>query len=268
MFSSVKTVIRENWDNRVSMLRLANYESRAQNNGTVFGFLWNFFNPALQILVYWFVFAIGLQVNPPRAGYPYIIWMIVGIIPWFYISAALQQGAMSIYNYSGVLKKVYLPLAIVPVKTVFSGLITHIWSMVVVFVIIFCSGNTVSDKVYQLPYYTLCIVCFLIGWGLFASAITVVFKDFQKILSAIIRLLFYISPIVWDQSNLPEAIQDVFKWNPFAYVLQGYRNAVLYGVSIGETLDAARGFWILTVVLFLLGSSVHMKFRRKFMDLI
>ena len=103
---------------------------------------------------------------------------------------------------------------------------------------------------------------------MFASAITVVFKDFQKILSAIIRLLFYISPIVWDQSNLPEAIQDVFKWNPFAYVLQGYRNAVLYGVSIGETLDAARGFWVLTVVLFLLGSSVHMKFRRKFMDLI
>lgn len=268
MLSAVKTVIRENWDNRVRMLRLANYESKAQNSGTVFGFLWNFFNPALQILVYWFVFAVGLQVRPPRGGYPYIIWMIVGIIPWFYISAALQQGAMSIFGYSSVLKRVYLPLAIIPVKTIVSGLITHIWSMLVVFVIILCSGNTVSDKIYQLPYYTFAMVSLLIGWGLFASAITVVFKDFQKILAAVIRLLFYISPIVWDQSNLPEAIQGVFQWNPFAYVLQGYRNSILYGISITETVDSARGFWILTIVLFVLGSSVHMKFRKKFMDLI
>ena len=63
MFEAIKTVVTENWMNRKRMVRLANYELKAQNNGTVFGFLWNFFNPALQIAVYWFVFAIGLKPN-------------------------------------------------------------------------------------------------------------------------------------------------------------------------------------------------------------
>ena len=58
MIEAVKTVIIENWSNRKRLLRLADYELKAQNNGTVFGFLWNFLNPALQIAVYWFVFEI------------------------------------------------------------------------------------------------------------------------------------------------------------------------------------------------------------------
>lgn len=268
MFEAVKTVITENWTNRKRMIRLANYESRSQNNGTVFGFLWNFLNPALQIFVYWFVFAIGLQVRSPRGEYPYLIWMIVGIIPWFYISAVLQSSAMSIYGYSSVIKRVKLPLSIVPVKTVFSGFIGHIWSMLVVFVIILFSGSKINPMVYQLPYYMLATICFLVGWSLFASAITVVFKDFQKILMPIIRLLFYISPIVWSQENLPENLQDVLSYNPFSYILEGYRNCILYGRSITENWQMGLYFWIVTILLFILGAAVHMKFRKKFMDLL
>lgn len=268
MFSAIKTVILECWSNRQRLLRLANYELKAQNNGTVFGFLWNFFNPALQILVYWFVFSIGLQVHAPKGEYPYLIWMIVGIIPWFYISASLQTSAMSIYSYSGVLKRVYLPLSIVPIKTVFSGFIGHIWSMLVVFAVMFICNAPINPLVYQLPYYMFAIVFFLIGWGLFASAITVVFKDFQKILSALIRFLFYISPIVWSQENLPDDLQKILSYNPFSYVLQGYRNCMLYGCSLTETRQDGVYFWIVSILLFLFGASIHMKFRKKFMDLI
>ena len=268
MLTAVKTVIIENWTNRKRLFRLANYELKAKNNGTIFGFFWNFFNPALQIIVYWFVFSIGLQVHPPKGEYPYLVWMIVGIIPWFYISEALTTGAMSIYGYSGVLKRVYLPLAIVPVKTVLSGFIGHLWSMLVVFVVMFIYKAPVNPMVYQLPYYMFAMVFFLIGWGLLASAITVVFKDFQKILSAVIRFLFYISPIVWSQENLPENLQGILRYNPFAYILEGYRNCVLYGHSLTETLWEGLYFWSVSVLLFLFGASVHMKFRKKFMDLI
>lgn len=268
MFTAVKTVIMESWTNRKRLFRLANYELKAQNNGTVFGFLWNFFNPALQIIVYWFVFAIGLQVHAPKGEYPYLIWMIVGIIPWFYISAALQTSAMSIYSYSGVLKRVYLPLAIVPIKTVLSGFIGHIWSMLVVFVVMLLYKAPINPMVYQLPYYMIAMIFFLVGWGLFASAITVVFKDFQKILSAIIRFLFYVSPIVWSQENLSEDLQHILSYNPFSYILQGYRNCILYGCSITETWQDGVYFWIISILLFLFGTSIHMKFRKKFMDLI
>lgn len=268
MFDAVKTVLSENWINRKRMLRLANYELRAQNNGTMFGFLWNFLNPALQIFVYYFVFAIGLQVRAPKDGYPYIIWMIVGIIPWFYISSALQTSAMSIYSYSGVLKRVKLPLAIVPVKTVVSGFIGHVWAMLVVFVIIICSGSRINWMVFQLPYYMFAMICFLCSWGLLASAVTVVVKDFQKVLPPIIRLLFYVSPIVWNQDNMTGGVKVFFTYSPFSYIINGYRNCVLYGISFTDNWKQMLSFWIITLILFGVGASVHMKLRKKFLDLI
>ncbi len=250
------------------MVRLANYELKAQNNGTVFGFLWNFFNPALQIAVYWFVFAIGLNTRPPEGGYPYIIWMIVGIIPWFFISGAMMLSATSIYAYGAILKRMYLPLSIVPVKTVVSSFIAHLWSMLVVAVIILISGNSINSKVYQLPYYMFAILFYLIGYGLFASAVNVVFKDYQKIFSSFVRLLFYITPVIWVQDKLPENIRFILQLNPLAYIVDGYRDCILYGVSVGETWRQGLWFWFLALVQFAYGSVVHMKFRKKFMDLL
>lgn len=268
MLNNIKIVIKENFDNRYRTIRLANYELKSQNNGTYFGFFWNFLNPALQIFVYWFVFAIGLKAAAPQGDYPYLIWMVVGIMPWFYISVALLSSANSIYSYSGVLKRMYIPLSIVPVKTILSALIGHLLAMIVVFVVIFASGYSISVYTVQLPYFVLCSFIFLLGFSLFASSVTVVFRDFQKILSSIVRLLFYITPIVWNQDNLPENLRFILKLNPFSYIIDGYRDSILYGRGLEWHWKQGIYFWIVTLVLFIVGCNVHMKFRKKFIDLI
>ena len=183
MINAVKTVVQENVRNWKRLVRLAQYELKSQNSGTMLGFLWNFLNPVLQIFVYWFVFAIGLNASPPRGGYPYIVWMVVGIIPWFYINAVLMGTSTSIYAYSGVLKRMPFPMSLVPVKTVLANFIGHVWAMLVVFAVILLSGHGISPYVIQLPYFFLCSIAFLTGYGLLVSSITVLFKDFQKILS-------------------------------------------------------------------------------------
>lgn len=268
MFEAIITVFKENWKNRKRVIRLANYEYKSQNRDTAFGFLWNFLNPALQIFVFWFVFAIGLRSAAPQGGYPYIIWMIVGIIPWFYISSAMMTSATSIYAFSGVLKRMYIPLSIVPVKSVLSAFIGHLWAMLVVFAVIFLSGYSVSIYTIQLPYFMLASLAFLIGFGLFSSAITVVFKDFQKILSSIIRLLFYITPVVWIQDNLPKNLRFILRLNPLAYIIEGYRDSILYGRGILYHGRQAIYFWIVTLVMIIFGCIIHMKFRKQFIDLI
>lgn len=268
MLNAVRVVLKENLSNRYRLLRLANYELKTQNSGTVFGFLWNFLNPALQIFVYWFIFSIGLRIPPPKGDYPYIIWMIVGIIPWFYISSALMSSTTSIYSFIGVLKRMRFPVAIVPVKTVLAAIIGHIWAMVVVFGVIFLSGYTASFYSVQVVYYIFCGFAFLVGYALLTSAITVIFKDFQKIMSSVVRLLFYITPIVWGPENLPERFRFIFKLNPLAYVVEGYRESILYGVSFIDHWRQGAYFWIVTAILFFIGCGVHMKLRKQFFDLI
>ncbi|MDO4326576.1 MAG: ABC transporter permease [bacterium] len=268
MLNDIKTVLLENYNNRSRIFRLANYELRSQNNGTTLGFLWNFLNPALQIFVYWFVFAIGLKVASPQGKYPYLIWMIVGIIPWFYISTALTSTASSIYAYSGVLKRMYIPLSIVPVKSVLSSLIGHFWSMLVVLGLIYAAGYNFSFYIFQTLYFTFCSVIFLIGYALLASAITVIFRDFLKIMNSIVRLLFYITPIVWVQDSLPAHLKTILKLNPFAYIIDGYRNSILYNISLLESWKQGIYFWIVTILLFVWGCHIHMKFRKQFIDII
>lgn len=268
MFESVKTVLQENYKNRDRLFRLAFYELKAVNSGTVLGFLWNFLNPAFQILVYWFVFSVGLNTAAPRGNYPYIIWMITGIIPWFYISSALMSSTTSIYNYSDVLKRMYLPLSIVPVKTVLSSFFSHCGAMAVVFSIFLLLGYRLRLGVLWIFYFALCSVVFLTGYSLLASAITVLFKDFQKIMSSVVRLLFYISPVVWVQENLPEKVQFILKLNPLSYIINGYRDSILYGSSLDVHWKQGIYFWSATLVLFVLGCCTHMRFRKKFLDLI
>src|SRR5699024_3365112 len=134
------------------------------------------------------------NTSPPRGGYPYIIWMIVGIIPWFYISNAMMASTVSIHGYGGILKRMSFPVAIVPVKTVLSALLGHLLAMVVVLLIFFASGFILGIRSIYFFYFLAGSFCFLMGFALFASAVTVVFKDFQKLMSSIIRLLFYITP--------------------------------------------------------------------------
>ncbi|MCI8492608.1 ABC transporter permease [Anaerotruncus colihominis] len=268
MINSVKIVLMENIRNWRRLVRLANYEMQSQNNGTLLGFIWNFLNPALQILVYWTVFAIGLNTSPPRDDYPYIIWMVVGIIPWFYISGAMNGSSLSIFNYSGVLKRMNFPIALVPIKTVLAQFISHLWALLVVFAVIFVSGYGVSIYTLQLPYFLLCGIAFLSGYALLTSAVTVLFRDLQKILSSVIRLLFYITPVVWVQDSLPDSLRFILKFNPLAYIVDGYRESILYGNSLEAHWKQGLYFWAVTVGLFILGCNIHMKFRKRFIDLI
>lgn len=269
MFNSVKTVVSENWTNRRRLIRLANYELKKQNSGTVLGFIWNFLNPALQIFVYWFVFAVGLRSSTMQNGYPYIIWMIAGIVPWFYISAAMNASTTSIYAYSSVLKRMKFPVAIVPVKTVVAQFISHLWSMLVLIAIMLAYGVRFNIiNILLLLYYMLCSLCFLISYALVISSITVLFKDWQKILNSVLRLLFYISPVVWNTETLDKGLLKIIKLNPLYYLLDGYRNSLLYSDKLIGSVNDVVYFWCFTIILFLLGCRTHMKFRKYFIDMI
>lgn len=268
IFKSVGTVLSEIWTNKVRLFRLALYELKSQHGGTFFGFLWNFMNPAFQILVYWFVFAIGLRRGNDIDGVPYIVWLVVGIICWYYMNQAMLGADMSIIGFTDVLKRMKFPIAIVPTKTVAANFITHLCSMVIVFAVVLISGTKINASVWLLPYYIFASTVFVTAYGLFASTINVLFRDFHNFSNTAMRFLFFISPVMWQPDRDSKALNLIMKLNPFAYILDGYRDAILYGRDFAANLDAALIFWAITIVMFLVSCVVHMRFRHKFIDLL
>ena len=268
IFKSVGTVLSEIWNNKVRLFRLAKYELKSQHGGTFFGFLWNFMNPAFQILVYWFVFAIGLRRGNDMNGVPYIVWLVIGIICWYYMNQAMLGADMSIINFTDVLKRMKFPIAIVPTKTVASNFITHMCSMVIVFVVVLVSGAKISASIWLLPYYIFAATVFITAYGLFASTINVLFRDFHNFSNTAMRFLFFISPVMWEPDGDNVFLTLIMKINPFAYILGGYRDSILYGRDFLANLDASVIFWVITLVMFIVGCVVHMRFRHKFIDLL
>lgn len=268
MFKSVSSVLSELWNNKVRLFRLARYELKSQHGGTFFGFLWNFLNPALQILVYWFVFAVGLRRGNDMRGVPYIVWLVIGIICWYYMNQAMLGADMSIINFTDVLKRMKFPIAIVPAKTVAANLITHICSMVIVFAVVLVSGARISGSVWLLPYYIFAATVFILGYSLISSTVTVLFRDFHNFSNTIFRFLFFISPVMWEPDGDSKLFNILMTVNPFAYILNGYRDTILYGWSLSENLVPGIIFWAITILMFLIGCVIHMRFRHKFIDML
>lgn len=268
MFKSVKTVISELYGNKTRLIRLATYELKSQHGGTFFGFLWNFLNPALQVLVYWFVFAIGLRRGDDIDGAPYIVWLVIGIVCWYYMNQAMLGADMSIINFTDVLKRMKFPIAIVPVKTVVANLITHLCSLVIVFAVVLISGSKISLSVLMLPYYIFAATFFITGYALISSTINVLFRDFHNFSNTAFRFLFFISPVMWRPAEDSRLLMTIMKLNPFAYILNGYRDTILYGWNFKENLETGLIFWAISITMFVAGCVIHMRFRKKFIDLL
>ena len=268
IFNSVGTVISEIWTNKVRLFRLAKYELKSQHGGTVLGFLWNFLSPALQVFVYWFVFAIGLRRGNDIHGVPYIVWLVIGIICWYYMNQAMLGADMSIIGFADVLKRMKFPIAIVPTKTVASNFITHLCSMIIVFAVVLISGVKINAHIWLLPYFIIASTLFIIGYSLFASTINILFRDFHNFSNTIFRFLFFVSPVMWEPAEDSAVLNVIMKINPFAYILNGYRDAILFGRDFSANIDACIIFWVITVLMFVVGCVLHMRMRHKFIDLL
>ncbi len=264
---AMTTVLQELWLNYKRLFRLAVYENKAKLEDMTFGWVWNILNPALQILVYWFVFSVGLHMTSVD-GVPYVIWLAAGIMPWLSISQAMTSSTTSINSFSSILKNINFPLSLVPAKTVLGIWIEHLYMLLVMIAMLIISGVRLRWRAFELLYYLFAGFSFLFSFGLITSSITAIFKDFQRFLGPIIRLLFYLSNVVWAPSADAGAWSSIFLYNPLSYLIDGYRNCLINDIPFYEPYQRMIFFWTVVLVMFFVGSLLHVKLRNRFIDLI
>ncbi|QFT90688.1 Teichoic acid translocation permease protein TagG [Bacillus sp. THAF10] len=270
---SLMKVLKEHSDNLYLINRLSLYEMKSLNNNTFLGFWWEVLNPLILISIYWFVFGFGIFSNRGNielygTEIDFLPWMLSGIVVWFFISPAILQSSKSIYSKIKIISKMSFPMSVIPTYVIMSKIYQHIVLLLIIIVMLIYLDFPINIHYLQLPYFIFCTVILLMAIGFITSTLTTLLRDIQMVIQAIVRVLIYMTPFLWPPYHMkPEIIVTIMKLNPLFYLAEGYRASLLglawYPV---EHWQYTIYFWVVTITLLMMGSFLHLKFRKRFVD--
>lgn len=264
---SMINIIKEQIQYFYLVRRLSVYELRSLTSGNYLGIAWEIINPAIQIMIYWFVFGYGIRQRADVGDIPYFQWMLSGILVWFFINQSIMKSSKSIYTKIRMLSKMNFPMSVIPNYVIFAQFYPHLVVLGLGVLILQFFNYPISIYFLQLPLYTAALLAFLFSMSLITSTLTTIVRDVQMILQSMMRMLLYLSPILWPPTLLPESWHTFLKLNPFYFIIEGYR-ASLLGTEwyfIEHPVQAAY-FIGFTGLTFMIGSYLHLKFRNQFID--
>jgi len=254
-------------ENRKLLVTLIKDDFQKQYLGSYLGLTWAFIQPLTFMLVIWFVFTYGLR-SGPHGDTPYFIWLMSGMIPWFFISNVLSSATNAIISNSFLVKKVAFRVSILPLVQIGSALIIHIVLVLFLIFVIFLYGFKPSIYWLQIPYFMLCSVILLLGISWITSAIRVFIKDIGNFISVLLQIGFWATPIFWNINMIPEQYQWVIKLNPAYYIVEGYRNSLINHIWFWEMPNVTIYYLSITLIFFILGAIVFKRLRPHFGDVL
>lgn len=257
----------KNWK---MILSLAKSDFKKRFVGSYFGILWMFIQPLATILVYTLIFQVGFKSVPPVPGVPYVLWLIPGIIPWFYFQDSVLQGTGVLYEYNFLVKKVVFNVAMLPAVKLVSVFLSHVCFVIIMFIVFIIARVPLSYKCIMIAYFSFALSIFSLGIVYFTSAINVFFKDMGQIVAILMQFGIWMAPIMYDESlfiNRAPIVCKLLKLNPIYYIVKGYRFAMIND-TFTDIKFLTLYFWIVTIIVFAIGSKVFNKFKTHFSDVL
>jgi teichoic acid transport system permease protein len=269
MFKSINKIIKEQIEHRDLILRMAQFETKSMYQIHYLGSLWQFINPIIQVAIYFTVFGIGLRSGSAIDGdTPFLVWLLLGLIPWFFISPTMIQGSNSVHQKVNLVSKMNFPVSLLPTIRIVGNSFQFLILLALLFIIILLHGIYPTVYILQLPYYLVSLYVFLFAFTILSSTIATLIRDYQALLQSMMRMLLYLSPILWNPASegVPEWLSGALKLNPFYYIIEGIRNSFLGGSWFFEDPVYTLYFWVFTLVMLYFGATIHFRFRKNFVD--
>lgn len=260
-------VVKEHLENKSQIIDMAKKDLKKQFSGTLLGVLWPVVKNLIFVFAYWFTITIGLK-SEKSVGVPYIAWLAVGLVPWFFIRDTLVPAARSIRSNRYLVTKVVFPKSIISTFKVLSGFMSSFMFLGVVILICLLYGVFPTIYWIQIFYYAFAALALMIAISLTTSTLVVISRDIEFLINSFIVLIFWVTPILWSVENLSGMTALIVKLNPFHYVIQGFRDSMLGQVWFWENPALTIYYWVVTIVLFIIGVFVHGRLRNHFADVL
>lgn len=261
--SNVKGLI----DNRGTIWNLAKRDFKTRYAGSYLGIFWAFVQPIVTILIYWFVFEVGFK-SAPTNGFPFVLWLIAGIVPWFMFSDGITAVTNCLLEYAFLVKKVVFDIKMLPYVKIISALFVHIFFVLFSLLIFTLNGYAPTLYCIQIIYYLFATIMLIIAIGFITSSVIIFFRDLGQIVQIFLQVGVWLTPIMWNLSMLSPKLQMVFKFNPTYYIVEGYRDAFINHVWFWEKPFALIYYWGIVIVILFIGKKVFDRLKVHFADVL
>lgn len=261
----IKTLYKNNY----LLRQLIKKDIQQRYQGSVLGMLWSFIVPLLMLVIYTFVFSEVFQAKwdiNTDDKYQFALVLFCGLTAFNMVGEVMNRSTVLIASNTNYVKKVIFPLEILPVVTVFSALFNAVIGFMILIVAQLVIYHTVSVTIYLVFLALIPLVILCIGLGLLISAISVYLKDVNNFVSVLVTVLMYMSPVFFPLTSVPENFKFICEVNPLTYIIENFRNVVLYGRSLDWKYYGIS--CIVAVAVYLLGKVVFMRAKEGFADVL
>jgi lipopolysaccharide transport system permease protein len=256
--------LRELWIYRELIYFLTWRDLKVRYKQTALGAGWAILQPVLSMVVFSIFF--GGLLNVDSGDVPYPIFSYAAILPWGVFAKALNDTGRSLVSNRAMLTKIYFPRMVIPLASVFSSLADFLIAFVVMLGLMFYYQIAPTSNIWTLPFFLLLAVITALGVGLWLSAMNVLYRDIGYMIPYITQLWFYLTPIVYSASEVPERWQFIYALNPMVGVVEGFRWALLGSSDPPSSMIAVSA--AIAIVIFISGMYYFRRMERTFADMV
>ncbi|HEY9489129.1 MAG TPA: ABC transporter permease [Chryseosolibacter sp.] len=265
--SSFSLNLKELFSYRDLFLILAYRDLRVRYAQTFLGLTWAIVQPLITLVIFTLVF--GRFVKVDTGGVPYPLFALCGMVAWTYFSFVMNQSGNSIIGAQEMVKKIYFPRLVIPLSKAVVGLVDFLIAFLLLVLLLIYYRVPVSSNIVMLPVFVLLTILSALAIGIWLSALSIRFRDFQHVTPFLVQIGLYATPIAYPGEVVIGTLSDfgafLFYLNPMAGIVEGFRWSILGHGALNSVSYISFG---MVVILFVTSLFYFRKVERIMADIV
>ena len=221
------------WAYRFFIISSIKTEFRSRFVRSKFGGLWMVLHPLALVLIYALILSQIMTAKLPGVAtqYAYPIYILAGMVGWTLFSEIFGRSLTVFIDNGNLIKKMAFPKLALPLITIGSAFVNFLLLFVMMFVVFGFLGHLPFHALHWLPLLVVLTIGLAVGMGLFFGILNVFIRDIGQVMNIVLQFWFWLTPIVYMMSIVPEKYHWLFMYNPMTGITMGYQNILLYDKS-------------------------------------